>query len=81
MTPFDCEIVTSRQVSRRRPVTLDVCNLLQIASSALHLIEHQLDDEHRPLIHASLTAIRQIGGVIHAQPMRFAVPLTRSISQ
>lgn len=37
----------------------DFCNLLQVAASALHLLETQLDDDLRPLIRAGLAAIRQ----------------------
>lgn len=37
----------------------EFCNLLQVAASALHLLETQLDDELRPLIRAALAAIRQ----------------------
>ena len=49
--------VTSRTVIVAAPG--DVCNLLQVAASALHLLDLKLDDELRPLARAGLAAIRQ----------------------
>lgn len=37
----------------------DIGNLLQVAASALHLLDLALDDELRPLVRAGLNAIRQ----------------------
>ena len=37
----------------------EICNLLQVAASALHLLDLALDDELRPLARAGLNAIRQ----------------------
>lgn len=46
----------------------DLCNLLQVAASALHLIERQLDDDLRPLIRVGLAAIGQAAATAHPAP-------------
>ena len=81
MTLFESGIAVLQHDGRHESTSPDVCNLLQIAASALHLVEHHIESEQRPLIHASLAAIRQIGGAAHIRSMRVAVSLTRRISQ
>ena len=61
MAPFACEIIVAQSDRCPRAVALDVGNLLQIAASALHLVENEIGDAYRPLIHASPCAIRQNG--------------------
>ena len=58
----------------------DFGNLLQIAASALHLLELKLHDELRPLAQVGLTAIRQAADSTQAQLPVNPVDLTRSIS-
>lgn len=60
----------------------ELCNLLQIAASTLHLLDRQIDDELRPLISVGLAALRQAAGAVTASPsQRSTIHLNRSISQ
>lgn len=78
MTAFAIEIFAYRQPLGAAPG--DVCNLLQVAASALHLIERQLDDDLRPLTRVGLAAIEQAAVAAHAN-LQGATPwLTRHIS-
>lgn len=59
MTAIASDIGATRPAA---PMPGDLCNLLQVAASALHLIDSQLDDDLRPLIRAGLAAICQAAG-------------------
>lgn len=63
-----------RRAAARRPL-----HLLQVAASALHLLDLALDDELRPLARAGLNAIRQAANGIPA--MRSAPTLNMRISR
>ena len=67
MTTF-CSTRSATPSARERTAVVhgDLCNLLQVVSSALHLIDRQLDDDLRPLVRVSLAAIRQASQ--HAHP-------------
>ena len=58
----------------------DFCNLLQVAASALHLLDLKLDDHLRPLARAGLAAIRQAADSTHALLPATTLNLTRSMS-
>ncbi len=51
----------------------DLCNRLQVAASALHLIDRQIDEELRPLIRIGLAAIRHAAADAHRVPALSAV--------
>ncbi|TRW17212.1 hypothetical protein [Glacieibacterium frigidum] len=57
----------------------DLCNLLQVAASALHLIERQLDDDLRPLIRVGLAAIGQAAATANPTPQAVAPRFARMI--
>ena len=58
----------STVATRTSTVPADVCNLLQVAASAFHLLDRYLDDDLRPLVRTGLSAIGQAGRYAHAAP-------------
>lgn len=70
--------VTSRAAIAAAPG--DFCNLLQVAASALHLLDLRLDDDLRPLARAGLAAIRQAAHRAQTLEPAHSLDLTRSIS-
>lgn len=67
--------------TRLAPVSQgDFCNLLQVAASALHLLDLKLDDDLRLLARAGLDAIRQAADCAQASRPATTLNLTRSIS-
>lgn len=78
MAAFAVEFIT---VGDARPAPAgELCNLLQVAASALHLIDQHLDDEMRPLCRVGLAAIRQAAAAVHAQSPGTALVSTRRIA-
>ena len=57
----------------------DFCNLLQVAASALHLLDLKLDDDLRPLARAGLAAISQAATASQSFFPTATLQLTRSI--
>ena len=59
--------IAARSIAKvSAPPHVHICNLLQVAASALHLLDLTLDDELRPLARAGLTAIREAAASVPA---------------